>query len=414
VSVIVQKYGGTSVAGPDEIKRVARRVFETAQAGNQVCVVVSAMGDTTDRLVDLARQVSNDPHPREQDMLLTAGERISVALVSMAINDLGRSAVSFTGSQAGIVTDTVHGKARIVEMRRGRVHEALDAGQIAIVAGFQGVSTDKDVTTLGRGGSDTTAVALAAALDADVCEIYTDVDGVFTADPRICANARKLSAVSYEEMLELSASGARVLMLRSVEYARNHGVKLHVRSSFHEEDGTWIVKEEDVLEQAIVSGVAHDTGEAKVTIVGVPDQPGVAARVFRPLADAGINIDMIVQNTGAEGHTDISFTLPTEHAELAEPILRELADEVGAASFGIDPDIAKVSVIGAGMRSHPGVAADIFAALADAKINMEIISTSAIRVSCVVPAHEAERAVNVIHDRLRLADDIMYDVPPGD
>jgi aspartate kinase len=414
MSVIVQKYGGTSVAGPDEIKRVARRVFETAQAGNQVCVVVSAMGDTTDRLVELARQVSNDPHPREQDMLLTAGERISVALVSMAINDLGRSAVSFTGSQAGIVTDTVHGKARIVEMRRGRVHEALDAGQIAIVAGFQGVSTDKDVTTLGRGGSDTTAVALAAALDADVCEIYTDVDGVFTADPRICADARKLTAVSYEEMLELSASGARVLMLRSVEYARNHGVKLHVRSSFHEEDGTWIVKEEDVLEQAIVSGVAHDTGEAKVTIVGVPDQPGVAARVFRPLADAGINIDMIVQNTGAEGHTDISFTLPTEHAERAEPILRELADEVGAASFAIDPDIAKVSVIGAGMRSHPGVAADIFAALADAKINMEIISTSAIRVSCVVPAHEAERAVNVIHDRLRLADDIMYDVPPGD
>jgi aspartate kinase len=414
VSVIVQKYGGTSVAGPDEIKRVARRVFETAQAGNQVCVVVSAMGDTTDRLVDLARQVSNDPHPREQDMLLTAGERISVALVSMAINDLGRSAVSFTGSQAGIVTDTSHGRARIVEMRRGRVHEALDAGQIAIVAGFQGVSTDKDVTTLGRGGSDTTAVALAAALDADVCEIYTDVDGVFTADPRICRDARKLSSVSYEEMLELSASGARVLMLRSVEYARNHGVKLHVRSSFHEEEGTWIVKEEDVLEQAIVSGVAHDTGEAKVTIVGVPDQPGVAARVFRPLADAGINIDMIVQNTGAEGHTDISFTLPIEHAERAEPILRELADEVGAASFGIDPDIAKVSVIGAGMRSHPGVAADIFAALADAKINMEIISTSAIRVSCVVPAGEAERAVNVIHDRLRLAEDILYDVGPGE
>jgi aspartate kinase len=414
MSVIVQKYGGTSVAGPEEIKRVARRVFDTAQAGNQVCVVVSAMGDTTDRLVDLARQVSADPHPREQDMLLTAGERISVALVSMAINDLGRSAVSFTGSQAGIVTDTSHGKARIVEMRRGRVHEALEAGQIAIVAGFQGVSTDKDVTTLGRGGSDTTAVALAAALDADVCEIYTDVDGVFTADPRICASARKLRSVSYEEMLELSASGARVLMLRSVEYARNHGVKLHVRSSFHQEEGTWIVKEEDVLEQAIISGVAHDTGEAKVTIVGVPDQPGVAARVFRPLADAGINIDMIVQNTGAQGHTDISFTLPTEHAPLAEPILRELAEEVGAASFGIDPNIAKVSVIGAGMRSHPGVAADIFAALADARINMEIISTSAIRVSCVVPADEAERAVNVLHDRLRLAEDILYDAGPDE
>jgi aspartate kinase len=410
MSVIVQKYGGTSVAGPEEIKRVARRVYETAAAGNQVCVVVSAMGDTTDRLLDLAREVSHDPHPREQDMLLTAGERISVALVSMAINDLGRDAVSFTGSQAGIVTDTSHGKARIVEMRRGRVHEALEAGQIAIVAGFQGVSTDRDVTTLGRGGSDTTAVALAAALDADVCEIYTDVDGVFTADPRICPSPRKLRSVSYEEMLELSASGARVLMLRSVEYARNHGVKLHVRSSFHEGEGTWIVKEEDVLEQAIISGIAHDTGEAKVTIVGVPDQPGVAARVFRPLADAGINIDMIVQNTGAAGHADISFTLPTEHVERAEPILRELADSVGAASCTVDAEIAKISVIGAGMRSHPGVAADIFAALADAKINIGIISTSAIRVSCVVRADEAERAVNVIHERLRLAEDVLYDV----
>ena len=337
MSVIVQKYGGTSVAGPEEIKRVARRVVETAAAGNQVCVVVSAMGDTTDRLIDLARQVSEDPHPREQDMLLTAGERISVALVSMAINDLGRHAVSFTGSQAGIVTDTSHGKARIVEMRRGRVHEALAAGQVAIVAGFQGVSTDKDVTTLGRGGSDTTAVALAAALDADVCEIYTDVEGVFTADPRIVEHVRKLNAISYEEMLELSASGARVLMLRSVEYARNHGVKLHVRSSFTTEQGTWVVKEEDVLEQAIVSGVAHDTGEAKVTILGVPDQPGVAGRVFRPLADAGINIDMIVQNVSAEGHTDISFTLPQEHVPRAEPVLKALAELVEAAGFSVDP-----------------------------------------------------------------------------
>jgi aspartate kinase len=410
MSVIVQKYGGTSVAGPEEIKRVAKRVFDTAAAGNQVCVVVSAMGDTTDRLVELARQVSNDPHPREEDMLLTAGERISIALVSMAINDLGRDAISFTGSQAGIVTDTSHGKARIVEMRRGRVHEALEAGQIAIVAGFQGVSTDRDVTTLGRGGSDTTAVALAAALDADVCEIYTDVDGVFTADPRICPNARKLRSVSYEEMLELSAAGARVLMLRSVEYARNHGVKLHVRSSFHTEDGTWIVKEEDVLEQAIISGVAHDTGEAKVTILGVPDQPGVAGRVFRPLADAGINIDMIVQNVSAEGHTDISFTLPSADVARAEPILQELADSVEAAGFSVDQDIAKISVIGAGMRSHPGVAADIFETLADAGINIEIISTSAIRVSCVVRANEAEHAVNVIHERLRLAEDVLYDV----
>ena len=416
MSVIVQKYGGTSVAGPDEIKRVALRVVETAAAGNKVCVVVSAMGDTTDRLIDLARQVSADPHPREQDMLLTAGERISVALVSMAINDLGRDAVSFTGSQAGIVTDTRHGKARIVEMRRGRVHEALEAGQVAIVAGFQGVSTDRDVTTLGRGGSDTTAVALAAALDADVCEIYTDVEGVFTADPRIVPRVRKLDAISYEEMLELSASGARVLMLRSVEYARNHGVKLHVRSSFTTEEGTWVVKEEDVLEQAIVSGVAHDTGEAKVTILGVPDQPGVAGRVFRPLADAGINIDMIVQNVSAAGHTDISFTLPTADVERAEPILQELADSVEAAGFSVDPEIAKVSVVGAGMRSHPGVAADIFETLADAGINIEIISTSSIRVSCVVRASEAEHAVNVIHERLRLADDVLFDVaesPPS-
>jgi len=273
MAVIVQKYGGTSVAGPEEIKRVARRVVETADAGNQVCVVVSAMGDSTDRLIDLARQVSPDPHPREQDMLLTAGERISVALVSMAIIDLGRDAVSFTGSQAGIVTDTSHGKARIVEMRRGRVHEALEEGKIAIVAGFQGVSTARDVTTLGRGGSDTTAVALAGALGADVCEIYTDVDGVYTADPRVAPNARKLRAISYEEMLELSANGARVLQLRSVEYARNHGVKLHVRSSFKPDEGTWVVKEEDVLEQAIISGIAHDTGEAKVTILRVPDRP---------------------------------------------------------------------------------------------------------------------------------------------
>src|SRR5262245_51347747 len=314
MSVIVQKYGGTSVVGPDEIKRVARRVFETAQAGNQVCVVVSAMGDTTDRLVDLARQVSHDPHPREQDMLLTAGERISVALVSMAINDLGRSAVSFTGSQAGIVTDTSHGKARIVEMRRGRVHEALEAGQIAIVAGFQGVSTDKDVTTLGRGGSDTTAVALAAALNADVCEIYTDVDGVFSADPRIVKGARKLDTITYEEMLEMAAAGAKVLHLRCVEYARRSSLPIHVRSSFRDHTGTLVRDrvEGDDMEQAIISGVAHDRSEAKITVVGVPDKPGEAAKIFQALADAGINIDMIVQNVSsvATGRTDITFTLP--------------------------------------------------------------------------------------------------------
>ncbi len=408
MAILVQKYGGTSVAGPEEIKRVAARIVRTAEAGNNVCVVVSAMGDTTDRLIDLARQISSDPHPREQDMLLTAGERISVALVSMAINDLGREAVSFTGSQAGIVTDTRHGKARIVEMRRGRVHEALEQGKIAIVAGFQGVSTDRDVTTLGRGGSDTTAVALAAALEADACEIYTDVDGVYTADPRIVPSARKLHEVSFEEMLELAASGARVLALRAVEYARNNGVKIHVRSSFNETEGTWIIKEEDMLEQAIISGVAHDTGDAKVTIRGVPDRPGVAVRTFRPLADAGINIDMIVQNTSVAGLADISFTLPENELRRAEPILARLAAEIEAEGFVCDPHIARISVIGAGMKSNPGVAADIFEALADAGINIEIISTSSIRVSCVVPAADAERAVNVIHERLKVAD-VFYE-----
>jgi aspartate kinase len=402
VSLIVQKYGGTSVADPDRIKRVAQRVVSAADSGRQVCVVVSAMGDMTDRLLDLAGQVSVSRHPREQDMLLTAGERISIALLSMAIIDLGRHAISFTGSQAGIVTDTTHGRARIVEMRSGRVREALDTGNIVIVAGFQGVSTELDVTTLGRGGSDTTAVALAAALGADDCEIYTDVEGVFTADPRIVPEARKLDVLSYEEMLELSASGAKVLMLRSVEYARNHGVVIHVRSSLGDTDGTRIVKEEDVLERAIVSGIAHDTSEAKVTILGVSDRPGIAATVFRPLADAGINIDMIVQNVSAAGHTDISFTLPKEDVPDAEPILQRVADQAGARGFSCDPDIAKVSLVGAGMKSDPGVAAAMFEALAEAGINIEIISTSSIRISCVVRAADVERAVRTLHDKFQL------------
>jgi aspartate kinase len=409
VSVIVQKYGGTSVGEPEKIKRVAQRVVETAAGGNEVCVVVSAMGHTTDELIELAKQVSNDPDPREMDMLLTAGERISMALLAMAINDLGREAVSFTGSQAGILTDTTHGKAKIVDIRPGRVQDALADGKIAIVAGFQGVSTTKDVTTLGRGGSDTTAVALAAALDADVCEIYTDVTGVFTADPRIVSGARKVRRVTFEEMLELAACGARVLALRSVEYARTHSVKIHVRSSFLPEEGTWVVKEDDMLEQAIISGIAHDTGEAKVTIRAVPDQVGVAARTFRALADAEINIDMIVQNTSVAGLADISFTLPEDELPRAEPVLEKFAREIGAAGFTCEPDIAKVSVIGAGMKSHPGVAADIFEALADAGINIEIISTSSIRVSCVVPRKDAERAVNVLHERLKLSD-VFFDV----
>ncbi len=407
MTVVVQKFGGTSVADPERLTRVARRVVATAETGVQVCVVVSAMGSTTDELIDLAGQVSDLPHPRELDMLLTAGERISMALLSMAINDLGRDAVSFTGSQAGIVTDTRHGKARIVELRAQRVLDALAEGRIAIVAGFQGVSTTSDVTTLGRGGSDTTAVALAAGLGAEACEIYTDVEGVYTADPRIVPSARKLAAVSYEEMLELAASGAKVLALRAVEYARNHGVPIHVRSSFAEVEGTWVVKEDDVLEQAIISGIASDTGEAKVTILGVPDRPGIAGRVFRPLADAGIHIDMIVQNVSAAGHTDISFTLPTTDLPLAEPILERLAAQVEAAGFTCDEDVGKVTLVGAGMRSHPGVAAGMFESLAEAGINIEIISTSPIRISCVVRTADLERAVRVLHEHFQLDEDVL-------
>jgi aspartate kinase len=407
MTLIVQKYGGTSVGDADRIRRVAERVVAAAEDGRKVCVAVSAMNDTTDQLLDLAGQVTATPHARELDMLLTAGERISMALLSMAINELGRDAVSFTGSQAGIVTDTAHGKARIVEVRARRVLEALDAGKIVIVAGFQGVSTDFEVTSLGRGGSDTTAVALAAALEADVCEIYTDVDGVFTADPRIVPEARKLHAVSYEEMLELAAAGARVLMLRSVEYARNYGVLLHVRSSFTDEDGTWVRKEDVRMEQAIISGIAHDVSESKVTILGVPDKPGVAARLFRPLADEGVNVDMIVQNVSAEGRTDISFTLPNDDLARAQPILETTAKEIGAQGVAMDRDIAKVSLVGAGMKTHPGVAADMFDALSDAGINMEIISTSSIRISCVVRADQVERAVRAIHDRFRLSKDVV-------
>jgi aspartate kinase len=407
VTVVVQKFGGTSVADPERLTRVARRVVATAETGVQVCVVVSAMGSTTDELIELAGQVSELPHPRELDMLLTAGERISMALLSMAINDLGHDAVSFTGSQAGIVTDTRHGKARIVELRAQRVLDALTEGRIAIVAGFQGVSTASDVTTLGRGGSDTTAVALAAGLGAEACEIYTDVEGVYTADPRIVPSARKLAAVSYEEMLELAAAGAKVLALRAVEYARNHGVPIHVRSSFAEAEGTWVLKEDDVLEQAIISGIASDTGEAKVTILAVPDHPGVAGRVFRPLADAGIHIDMIVQNVSAAGHTDISFTLPTADLALAQPILERLAAQVEAAGFTCDEDVGKVTLVGAGMRSHPGVAAGMFESLAEAGINIEIISTSPIRISCVVRRGDLERAVQVLHAHFELDEDVL-------
>lgn len=407
MALIVQKYGGTSVGDAERITHVARRIVDTARSGARVCVVVSAMGHSTDELVELAAGVSPHPHPREMDMLLTAGERISMALLSMAINDLGHEAVSLTGSQAGIVTDTSHGKARILEVRAKRVMEALDTGKITIVAGFQGVSTAYDVTTLGRGGSDTTAVALAAALDADACEIYTDVEGVYTADPRLVPEARKLHAVSYEEMLELSAAGTKVLMLRSVEYARNYGVLVHVRSSFTDTEGTWVREEDERMERAIISGIAHDTSEAKVTILGVPDQPGIAARIFRALADGEINVDMIVQNASSDGRTDIFFTLPKVDLYKAEPLLQEVSAAVGARGVTTDPDIAKVSLIGAGMKTHPGVAADMFDVLAEEGINIEIISTSSIRVSCVIRASNVERAVRAIHTKFKLAEDVV-------
>jgi aspartate kinase len=402
VGTIVMKFGGTSVADPERLKAVARRIVAARESGSRVVAVLSAMGKTTDELIDLAQAVSPTPDPRELDMLISVGERISVALAAMAIKDLGHEAISLTGSQAGIVTDTAHGKAKIVDIRGQRIHEALDQDTIVLVAGFQGVSTGKEITTLGRGGSDTTVVALAVALDAEACEVYTDVEGVFTADPRIVPDARKLDSLTYEEMLEMSASGAKVMALRSVELARNYRVRLHVRSSFGDGQGTWIEEDERMLEKAIISGVTHDTSEAKVTIIGVPDRPGVAAKVFRPLADAGVNIDMIVQNVSDHGLATISFTMPKTDLAVARPILQETANEVGAQGVVTDPDIAKVSLIGAGMKSHPGVAADMFDVLAENDINLEIISTSSIRVSCVVRASEVDRAVRAIHERFGL------------
>ncbi len=408
MALIVQKYGGTSVADAPRIRHVADRVVATKQAGNDVVVVVSAMGETTDDLVALANRVSADPPPRELDMLLTAGERISMALLAMAIADRGVTAKSFTGSQAGIITDTLHGKARILDVRAGRISEALSQGHVVIVAGFQGVSTDHDVTTLGRGGSDTTAVALAAALGAWSCEIYTDVDGVYTADPRLVPQARKLHVVSYEEMLEMAASGARVLMLRCVEYARRYGIPVHVRSSFTQASGTWVREEDERMEKAIISGVPHDTSEAKVTIIRVPDRPGIAARIMRGVAEHGINVDMIVQNVSHGGTTDISFTVPKSDLSSAMVVLEKLASEVAAAEVVADSDIAKVSLVGAGMRSNPGVAAAMFEALADAGVNIEMISTSTIRVSCVIRSADVATAVRAIHDRFHLSDEAEF------
>jgi aspartate kinase len=404
--IVVQKYGGTSVADSKRIRAVADRVLESRRAGNQVVVVVSAMGDTTDELLAMANGITPNPNPRELDLLLTAGERIAMSLLAIAINNAGVPAASYTGSQAGIITDTSHGRAKIIDIRPGRIEEALGRGNVVIVAGFQGVSTEQDVTTLGRGGSDTTAVALAGALGAHVCEIYTDVDGVYTADPRVVTGARKLAAVSYEEMLELAAGGAKVLQLRSVEYARRHGVRLHVRSSFSDEPGTWVVEEEERLEQALISGVACDADEAKMTIEQVPDRPGVAAEVFRAVADGGIHVDMIVQNSSreGEGRTDLSFTVPKADLARAALLVEQLSGAIGAAGHAVDDGIAKVSLVGAGMKSNPSVVADMFEALAEEKINIEMISTSTIRISCIVRAEDAERAVRAVHAKFNLGE----------
>ena len=401
MSLVVQKFGGTSVADPDRIRAVAGHVARTRLQGRDVIVVVSAMGKTTDELIRLAHDVSAEPAGREMDMLLTAGERISMALLCMAIEANGVAASSFTGSQAGIVTDTTHGRARILEVRGDRLRDAVGAGRVAVVAGFQGVSTERDVTTLGRGGSDTTAVALAAVLKAEVCEIYTDVAGVYTADPRVVPNARRLEAISYEEMQEMAATGGRVLALRSVEFARNHGVVLHVRSSFTWEPGTW-VNEEGSVEQAIVSGVTHDTSEAKVTVAQVPDQPGIAARLFGALAGDDVNVDMIVQNTSTGGTTDISFTVPRADLAAAMRVSEALGPEIGAGKVTHDAEIGRVSIVGAGMKTNPGVAARMFKVLADEGVNIEMISTSSIRISCVVRARDVERAVRALHGDFRL------------
>ncbi|GIH26957.1 aspartokinase [Acrocarpospora phusangensis] len=420
MALVVQKYGGSSVADAACIKRVAQRIVATKKAGNDVVVIVSAMGDTTDELLDLAQQVSPLPPGRELDMLLTSGERISMALLAMAIANLGHEARSFTGSQAGVITDSTHGKARIIDVTPSRLREAIGNGYIAIVAGFQGVSQDtKDITTLGRGGSDTTAVALAASLQADVCEIYTDVDGIFTADPRIVRRAKKIPHLSYEETLEMAACGAKILHLRCVEYARRFNVPIHVRSSFSTREGTWVFSdpktEGSEMEQPIISGVAHDRSEAKITVVGVPDKVGEAAAIFRTLADAEINIDMIVQNVSAAatGRTDISFTLPTADAQTALTALKKIQDQVVFESLLFDDQIGKVSLIGAGMRSHPGVTAKFFGALADAGVNIEMISTSEIRISVIVGQNEVDAAVNAAHSAFDLDADQVEAVVYG-
>jgi aspartate kinase len=415
VTLVVQKYGGTSVADPDRMRNVARHIAETRAKGIDVVAVVSAMGKATDNLVELARQVSSNPQGREMDMLLTTGERISMSLLCMALHDVGCDAMSFTGSQVGIITDTSHTKAKILEIKGDRVREALSAGKVAVVAGFQGVSTDREITTLGRGGSDTTAVALAAALQADACEIYTDVTGVFSADPRIVPQARKIQYLSFDEMLEMAGAGSKVLALRAVEFARNHNVPIHVRSSFTWEEGTWVIgadhERNTAMEEPIISGVVHDVGEAKMTLLGVPDRPGVSALLFESLAHANVNVDMIVQNTSIDGSTDISFTLPLGDIATALPILKKVGDEVGAKGVSQDENIVKLSLVGAGMKSSPGIAAKMFRVLADNNVNIEMISTSTIRISVVVERNILETAIRALHTAFDLDSGQDYSAP---
>jgi len=409
METVVMKFGGTSVADAERIKRAAQRIVSAREEGSRVVAVLSARGKTTDDLVAMAHEVSERPHPREMDMLLSTGERISCALAAMVINDLGHEAISLTGSQAGIVTDTSHTKARILDVRADRIRKALDENKVVLVAGFQGVSTAADVTTLGRGGSDTTAVALAAALQADVCEIYTDVSGVYSADPRLVPGARKLRVVSFEEMLEMASSGARVLQLRSVEYARNHGVRIHCRSSFLDEPGTFVVTEQETMEQPLVTAVTHSTDEARVTLTGLPDRPGVAGRVLTAMADANVNVDLIIQNEPeSEGHgADMSFTVPRADLVIAKERLEGLKDELGFGEIVTDPAMGQVSLVGAGMKSHPGVAAKAFSVIGDAGINIEMISTSPIKISCVIREDDVEKAVVTLASAFELDRDAV-------
>jgi aspartate kinase len=414
VALIVQKFGGTSVGDPDRMKAVAEHIAFTRSHGHEVVVAVSAMGKATDNLIALANSVARTQPGRELDMLLTTGERVSAALLTMALADLGVEAVSFTGSQVGIITDTSHGKAKIVEVKGDRVREAVAQGKVCVVAGFQGVSTEKEITTLGRGGTDTTAVALAAALGADACEIYTDVTGVFSADPRIVPLARKLPRVHFDEMLEMAGAGSKVLALRSVEFARNHNVPIHVRSSFTWEQGTWVNFEEPGMEDPIISGVVTDANDAKVTVLGVPDQPGVSAALFEPLAVRNVVVDMIVQNTSTEGHTDISFTVPKAEMAVSEQIVGQVAAEIGAKGVTHDSDIAKVSIVGAGMKTSPGIAAKMFRTLADENVNIEMISTSTIRISVVVAMSDLEKAARSLHTAFGLDGNQGYSGPLPD